>query len=56
MNNHSDSLLLILLFWEYQLSSFVLALEHTIELCTNEKLSDLYKDSPIATQCGLLSA
>ena len=34
----------------------MLALEHTIELCTNEKLSDLYKDSPIATQRGLLSA
>ena len=30
-------------------------LEHTI-VHTNEKLSDLYKDIPIATQCGLLSA
>jgi hypothetical protein len=26
------------------------------QLYTNEKLSDLYKDIPIATQCGLLSA
>ena len=30
-------------------------LEHTI-VHTNEKLSDLYKDIPIATQCGLLAA
>jgi hypothetical protein len=30
-------------------------LEHTItQLYTKEKLSDLYKDIPIATQCGLL--
>ena len=26
------------------------------QLYTNEKLSDLYKDIPIATHCGLLSA
>jgi hypothetical protein len=26
------------------------------QLHTNEKLSDLYKDISIATQCGLLSA
>jgi hypothetical protein len=26
------------------------------QLYTNEKLSDLYKDIPIATQCGFLSA
>ena len=26
------------------------------QLYTNEKISDLYKDIPIATQCGLLSA
>jgi hypothetical protein len=32
-------------------------LEHTMtQLYTKEKLSDLYKDIPIATQCGLLSA
>jgi hypothetical protein len=40
-----------------QCASIVPVLEHTIViLYTNEKLSDLYKDIPIATQCGLLSA
>jgi hypothetical protein len=39
-----------------QYASTVSCLHWNTQLYTNEKLPDLYKDIPIATQCGLLSA
>jgi hypothetical protein len=47
----SSSSILLLLLWEYQLSSMPVSCLHwNTQLYTNEKLSDLYEDIPIATQ------